>query len=144
MSIFLLVVIFLREKIPFFAYIDRIVKGVRIISRDRRKMLLILLLLSINCLLGAVEILFSYRAFSVDVSLMQALLIASATIFSGVIRIIPGNLGIYEGTVALSSQLMGIGFEKGLLAAALASTVSMVVIFVCGSLSGAMLRKYRY
>ena len=51
-------------------------------------------------------------------------------------KVLPANLGVYEGSIALSSQLLGVGFREGLLAAGLVRVVSIFVMLIFGLIFG--------
>lgn len=79
--------------------------------------IIIALLILVNFVLLTAELLYCFKALSIDVSVLAVLVIVVMGNFTTVIRITPANLGIYEGFIAFGSHLLGIGFEEGLLAA---------------------------
>ena len=94
------------------------------------------LLLLLNFILSTAELALSYSAFSIDIALEEAVLMEAISRFSGIIKILPGNLGIYEGSIALGSQILNVGFSEGLLAAGLVRVVSICVILIFGLIFG--------
>jgi hypothetical protein len=54
------------------------------------------------------------------------------TSFSLLVRITPGNLGIQEAVVSLSSGLLGIGTGQGLLVSLLIRVATMIPTFTLG------------
>lgn len=116
-----------------------IVCGWERIRTDRNLIVTIGLLLLANNILTAIELMAGYYAFSTTVDFPTALLIGMLTGLLTVIKLTPANLGVQEGVIAFSSMFMGIGFEKGLLAATLIRVVSIVMVFVSAGIFGGYL-----
>lgn len=119
-----------------FDRLSAIAKGLDLIRKDTTLVIKISFLLFVNFILSISELALSYRAFSIDVSLVEVILIDTISIFSEIIKVLPANLGIYEGSVALSSQILGVGFSEGLLAAGLVRVVSICVMLTFGLILG--------
>ena len=119
-----------------FDRLSGIAKGLDLIRRNRMLVTRISALLFINFLLSTAELTLSYRALSIDISLAKVILTDSISLFFGVVKILPGNLGIYEGSIALSSQILGVGLREGLLAAGVVRVVSITVMLVFGLIFG--------
>lgn len=113
-----------------FDRLSAIAKGLDLIRKDTTLVIKISFLLFVNFLLSISELALSYSAFSIDVSLVEVILIDTISIFSEIIKVLPANLGIYEGSVALSSQILGVGFSEGLFAAGLVRVVSICVMLI--------------
>lgn len=116
-----------------------LVRGWERIRADRKLIFSIGLLLLINNILAAIELMAGYYAFSTKVDFPTALLIGMLTGLLTVIKLTPANLGVQEGVIAFSSMFMGIGFEKGLMAATLIRIVSMVMVFISAGIFGGYL-----
>ena len=119
-----------------FDRLSAIAKGLDLIRKDTTLVIKISFLLFVNFILSISELALSYRAFSIDVSLVEVILIDTISIFSEIIKVLPANLGIYEGSVALSSQILSVGFSEGLLAAGLVRVVSICVMLTFGLILG--------
>ena len=119
-----------------FDRLSGIAKGLDLIRRDRKLVIKISFLLFLNFSLSIAELALSYGAFSIDISLAEVILMDAISMFSEVIKILPGNLGVYEGSIALSSQILGVGFREGLLAAGLVRVVSIFVMLIFGLIFG--------
>ena len=125
-----------------FGLMKEVVEGWGLIKKDMALMKRVCLLVFINYILITAELIISYKAFSIDVSLTEALLIVAVSTFFNIVSLTPANLGVYEGGVAFGSQLLGIGFGEGLLAAGLSRVMSVIVTFtVGGALGWHLLRK---
>ena len=119
-----------------FDRLSGIAKGLDRIRKDRKLVIKISFLLFFNSLLSIAELALSYGAFSIDISLVEVILIDAISLFSGIMKILPANLGIYEGSIALISQILGVGFREGLLAAGLVRVVSIFVMLIFGLIFG--------
>jgi uncharacterized membrane protein YbhN (UPF0104 family) len=86
----------------------------------------------INILLNGVSFWIAYRALGFSVSFAVALLVGLLAVFSILLNITPGNLGIQEAVVSLSSAMLGVGAGQGLLAAFLVRSAAVVVAFTVG------------
>ena len=113
-----------------------IAEGLDLIRRDSKLLIKISFLLFLSLLLSTAELALSYAAFSIDISLAEVILIDTISTFSGMMKILPANLGIYEGSVAFSSQMLGVGLKEGLLAAGLVRVVSLLVMLIFGLIFG--------
>lgn len=125
----------------YLAVMAEILRGLELIKRDRALLAKICLLVFAHYMFIAIEIFYCFKAFSIDISMVASLLIVAVIIFSSVIMITPANVGIYEGGIAISAGLLGIGFDKGLLAAALSRAVCFVVtVFLVGVFGTELIR----
>jgi len=86
----------------------------------------------INILLNGLSFLIAYDALGSPVSFRAALLIGLLASFSILINVTPGNLGIQEAVVSLSSGLLGTGTGQGLLVALLIRAATLVWAFTLG------------
>lgn len=86
----------------------------------------------VNMLLNGVSFWVAYDALGSPVSFRPALLIGLLASFSILTNVTPGNLGIQEAVVSLSSGLLGTGTGQGLLVALLLRAVTLVWVFTLG------------
>lgn len=105
-------------------------EGWDVIAKDKSLIANICLLVFVIHILAAVELFVGYTAISARIGISEVIIIVVVSSLSGIIRITPGNLGIQEAVVASSSFFLGIGFEKGLLAAGLVRVVAVSMIFL--------------
>jgi len=94
-----------------------------------------------NILLGSSSLWLAFNALGYPVPGMDALLINLLQSFSLLISITPGNLGVQEGVVSLSTGLLGHGLGAGLLAALLIRAVTILYILSHGPLFSYLLSK---
>lgn len=121
-----------------------IIDGWSMLKKRRRLLVQLSMLLLINHLLFALEFLVGYEAFSLKIGIADAVLIGVLSSLSTIIKITPANLGVQEGVIAFSSQLLGAGFGEGLLVAGLLRMVSVVLFSFYGGLLGFYIIKKKY
>jgi uncharacterized membrane protein YbhN (UPF0104 family) len=85
-----------------------------------RLILLNLTLFVLNCFIIDA----AFRSFGIGIPLAASCLIASFTTITGVINLVPANLGIREAVIMASSAMFGTGINEGLHVAALTRIVS--------------------
>jgi uncharacterized membrane protein YbhN (UPF0104 family) len=76
----------------------------------------------------------AYHALGYQVPVEYCLLIAPLASMSMVFSILPAGLGVREAVVGLASDLLGLGLSSGVYAAALDRAVSMIWVFVLGTI----------
>jgi len=86
----------------------------------------------VNLLTIALGVYVSYYALGSQVSFGVVLLIAMMATFSLFVGITPGNLGIQEAIISLSSAYLGVGFNVGILASLLLRAVTLLIVFSLG------------
>lgn len=83
----------------------------------------------------------AYRALGFPVSFAPALLIGLLAVFSILINVTPGNLGIQESVISLSSGLLGAGVGQGLLVGLLIRAATLVSAFTLGPIFSFLLSR---
>ena len=83
----------------------------------------------------------AYNALGTAVPFTSAFLVSLFVSFSLLINITPGNLGIQEIIVGLSSGLLGIGAGLGLAAALLVRASAMLIAFSLGPIFSVFLTR---
>lgn len=73
-----------------------------------------------------------FYVLEIDVSYSKVVLVNSLVVFSLVFSITPGNIGVKEGIVGLSSGLLNITPEQAILGAVFDRVIDMVIIFSLG------------
>lgn len=109
-----------------------ILEGWDRIRKDRALVLKVAGILTLNYFLIGMQLIFAYRAFSIQVPFLPVFLMGILSGFSIFLSITPGNLGIQEAIIATLSELMGIGFSSGLIAAGLIRAVNIILVFSLG------------
>lgn len=95
----------------------------------------------VNALLNGLSFWVAYGALGSPVSFRAALLVGLLAAFSILVNVTPGNLGIQEAVVSLSSGLLGAGAGQGLLAAVLVRGATVVPAFTLGPIFGFLLTR---
>ena len=111
-----------------------VIKGWELICRDRELISKIAILLFINHILVAFELMTGYKTFGININFFEAILLGLCSSLSLIIKLTPANLGVQETVIAFSSQVIGIGFGEGLLVAGLLRVVSVIVVFLLGGI----------
>jgi uncharacterized membrane protein YbhN (UPF0104 family) len=106
--------------------------GWELVKNDRVLLAKLVAYTLVNVFLNALGFWVAYGALGSPVPFRSALLIGMLTSFSLLIRITPGNLGIQEAVVSLSSGLLGIGTGQGLLVSLLIRVATMIPTFTLG------------
>jgi uncharacterized membrane protein YbhN (UPF0104 family) len=95
----------------------------------------------VNILANGLSFWVAYDALGYSLSFGGALLISLLAAFSILVNVTPGNLGIQEAVVSLSSGLLGAGSGQGLLAALLIRAATLVSAFSLGPIFSLLLTK---
>lgn len=77
---------------------------------------------------------FAFKVTGVQIDLVEIVVIQSVSVFSMILPITPGNLGIREGIIGLTSVMLNIPLEDAVLAASIDRVAGMVIIFFFGAL----------
>ncbi len=85
-------------------------------------------------LLNGLAFWLAFQALAISVSFPKALLISLSAVFSVVLTITPGNLGIREAIIGLTGGLIGIEVGEGLIVALLIRASTLVSAFTLGPL----------
>jgi uncharacterized membrane protein YbhN (UPF0104 family) len=107
-------------------------EGWKLVRSDGSLLVRLVILTLLNLFLNGASLWVAYYSLSSQIPFGTALLIGLLTSFSLLIRITPGNLGIQEAVVSLSSGLLGTGADEGLLAALLLRAATLVWAFTLG------------
>lgn len=83
----------------------------------------------------------AYRSLDIPISLDAALIVSLANIYSAVISLTPGNIGLQEAMVSILSELTGAGIEESLLSILLVRATTLVSVFTLGPLFSFLLAR---
>jgi uncharacterized membrane protein YbhN (UPF0104 family) len=117
------------------------IEGWMTVRRDPHLMWYLIVLTIVSILLNGFTFWFAYRALNIAVSMQAALLVSLSSLFSIVITITPGNFGIQEAFVSLTSDIIGVGVGEGLLVALLLRASTLVSAFTLGPLFAVILTR---
>ncbi|MFW6047637.1 MAG: lysylphosphatidylglycerol synthase domain-containing protein, partial [Candidatus Woesearchaeota archaeon] len=83
----------------------------------------------------------SYYVLGIQVYYPKLILVNSLVAFSMVFSVTPGNIGIKESIIGLSSSLLGISPDQALLGAVLDRIIAIIVVFGLGVVFSKLLLK---
>lgn len=133
--------IHLPENYRLLKILNTSLEGWNVVKNDRRLLAQLVLYTIANILLNGLSFWIAYIALGVQISFYSALLISLIGVFSILLNITPGNLGIQELVVSVSSNLLGAGSGEGLLVALIIRISTMLVVFILGPIFSAILTK---
>lgn len=116
-------------------------EGWRLVRNDRLLLARLVVFALINAFLNGLSFWVAYDAIGSRIPFNSALLIGLLTSFSLLVRITPGNLGIQEAVVSLSSGLLGTGVGQGLLVALLMRSATVILAFTLGPIFSFLLTR---
>jgi uncharacterized membrane protein YbhN (UPF0104 family) len=122
-------------------YINEALNGWDMIRKDGRLLSTIVVYAAINMMTNGLSFWIAYNALGTAVPFTSAFLVSLFVSFSLLINITPGNLGVQEVIVSLSSGLLGIGAGLGLVAALLVRASAMLIAFSLGPLFSVFLAR---
>jgi uncharacterized membrane protein YbhN (UPF0104 family) len=114
-------------------------RGWSILKSDRRLLAQLAALTAVNIVAKALSFQVAYRALGVSLPFADALLIALLTALTIVVSITPGNLGVQEAVVGLTSGLLRGDVDQGVLASLLIRVATLGPAFGLGPLFSALL-----
>ncbi|MBX3056484.1 MAG: flippase-like domain-containing protein [Anaerolineae bacterium] len=104
------------------------------IKTDRRLLMRLTLFTLLLFLSNGLSFWLAYRSLGIAVSWGAAFIVSLANIYSAVVSLTPGNIGLQEAMVSLLSQLTGAGIEESLLTILLVRVTTLVSVFTLGPL----------
>ena len=136
---FSFIVVFFPIKAGYFPkktkkYILKIINGWTIFSGKPLLVGRILLLQGIITCLFAARFWLSFRSLSHNISFIQCIFLASATVLSRIINIIPGNIGIREAIIASLSSSLGFNPGISIIAVGIDRIITTIFMFLIGSI----------
>jgi len=118
----------------FVGFFNRVLTGWNFIRHDKVLLLKLLIITLISALINGASYWLAYQALGVTIPFHKALLVSLVTVFSSMLSLTPGNLGVRETLVGLVSAAAGVGGGEGLLAALLVRIASLASAFTLGPL----------
>ncbi len=121
--------------------INSTLDGWELIKNDKSLLVKLIIYSLINILLNGFLFLVAYKATGCAVHFTVPLLVSLLSVFSLLIRITPGNFGIQEAIISLSSEMVGAGAGIGLLVSLLIRAASLIPAFTLGPIFSFMLTR---
>jgi uncharacterized membrane protein YbhN (UPF0104 family) len=116
-------------------------EGWTLVKDDKLLLFKLVIFTLMNIFLNGFSFWVAYHALGFSVSLIAATLIGLLAAFSVLLNITPGNLGIQEAVISMSSALLGAGTSEGLMVALLVRASTLMVVFTLGPLYSYILTK---
>ena len=134
-----------RAKIPGNNWLTKLINtaldGWDLIKNDKSLLIKLIIYSLINIVLNGFLFLVAYNATGCTIHFTIALLVSLLSVFSLLIRITPGNFGIQEAIISLSSEMVGAGAGIGLLVSLLIRAASLIPAFTLGPIFSFMLTR---
>jgi len=111
-------------------YLKTIIEEWMLIRKDHKTIMKLILLNCFIFIIFSLEIYTAYRVFSIKVSPVPSGVIASFTMFSGVLHLVPAGLGVTEAVFLAISTVCSLGINAGLHAALLRRIIGTVLTLV--------------
>jgi uncharacterized protein (TIRG00374 family) len=118
-----------------------VANGWNIIRRNKRVVLVCVLVTTTCLLVSSFSTMISYYIFGIHLSFIQALFLASIGSIAILIQLTPGNLGVGEAVAVFSAMIIGITPAQSLSVAILGRIVQMIVMFTLGPIFSYYLMK---
>lgn len=132
-------------KLPWNNRLARIVnvslEGWALVKNDRSLLLKLIAYSLVNISLNGLSFWVAYQSLGSPISFAAALLVGLLAVFSILINVTPGNLGIQESVISLSSGLLGAGVGQGLLVGLLIRAATVVSAFTLGPIFSFLLTR---
>lgn len=122
--------------------INRIIEGWALIKGDKHLLVLAVLIAFAGIVINCYSFWLAYYSIGLTVRPEAAILLSLLPFFLIFISITPGNLGIQEIVISLSSMLLGSGAGKGLIVALLIRATTLIPAFILGIFSGLFLVRH--
>ncbi|MCX5833741.1 MAG: lysylphosphatidylglycerol synthase transmembrane domain-containing protein [Deltaproteobacteria bacterium] len=114
-------------------HINDAIRGWTYIKGDPALILRLSLCTIMNILLGGAMYQVAYRSYGLAVPFDLSLLVGLLASFSILINLTPGNFGIQEAIVAVTSELLGMGAAYGVIVSLLLRLTGLLVAFTLGA-----------
>jgi uncharacterized membrane protein YbhN (UPF0104 family) len=124
---------------------NKSLEGWILVKGDSRLLIKLTLYTSTGILLNGLAFWLSYLSLDIGIAVSVAFLISLSSAFSVILTITPGNFGIREAIISVTSELAGVGIGEGLIVALIIRASTLVSAFTLGPLFSYLLaRQVRY
>jgi len=115
--------------------------GWDLIKNDKSLLVKLIIYSLINIILNGFLFLVAYKAMGCAVPFSTALLVSLLSVFSLFVKVTPGNFGIQEAIISLSSEMVGAGAGIGLLVSLLIRAALLIPVFILGPIFSFLLTR---
>jgi len=142
----LLLIIIASPKIPetdsrIIQVLKKIIDSWIIIKQNRRQVLFFIFLTIISALIISYQSLFIYNSLGVKVNLIQMLFLSSLSIINSFLNFTPDGIGVKEGTLIFSSNVVSIPGNILVLGSLMMRVIGFLVSLLFGAISYIILSK---
>lgn len=113
-------------------FVLNVEKGLLFFKKNKRLLIKILLFKFLFIVIMAIKLYWAFRAIGVETNLITVLIIQSLVVFSMVLSLTPGNLGVREGIIGLLASMLDIPLKKAILGALVDRAVMMCIVIFLG------------
>lgn len=129
---------FARETKPY-RVANQMLEGLSYFKHYPVGITLVLLTQAVLVISMAYKLQIIFSALEIEASFSELIFIQALVIFSRLISITPGNIGIREGVVGLSAAILGMDGETALLAALIERIITVVFVLIFGAVYSKLL-----
>jgi uncharacterized membrane protein YbhN (UPF0104 family) len=122
-------------------HVNTSLRGWGLVKKDMSLLTRLMAFTLVNIVLNGFSFWVAYSALGFPVSFRVALLVGLLAAFSILLNLTPGNLGVQEAVVSLSSELLGTGAVQGLLVALLIRGATLIPVFTLGPIFSFLLTR---
>lgn len=122
-----------------FKKINEILKGWKIISKNKILISQLIILQIANLLVSSLELWIIFRSFNIDISLIEILFISILSVLSLLFNITPGSLGVTESFYVFSGLIINVPPDIMLLVALTKRAIETTILFILGPISKLLL-----
>lgn len=123
-------------------WVRNTVDGWKLLRDDGASLRRVLLLFATSSIVTGAQVFIAYRALSVGVQLLPALILGVVYTLTFMTSVTPGSSGFAEGVLAAGSHVMQIGFAEGVVTAVLVRGVNTGMALLVGPVLGYVLSRY--
>ena len=132
----------LRHENRITSVLKKISSGINQFQHHKTKIIILAIIQTIFIFSLSLRLYVAYQIIGIQVDFIILILINSFVAFSMIISITPGNLGIKEGLIGISSSLLLISTETAILGAIIDRVMAILIIFSFGLIySNKLLKK---
>jgi len=113
--------------------ISKILTAVSFFKKDNHILAVITLSTLALYFFSGLRLYFSFQALGISIGLLEILIVQSISVFSMILPITPGSLGVREGIIGLVCMMLHVNIEDAILAAALDRVAGIVTTFSLGT-----------
>jgi len=121
------------QKIPkLHKFVRNVEKGLFFFKKNKKLLIKILLFKFLFIVIMALKLYWAFKAIGIETNLITIFIVQSLVVFSMILSLTPGNLGIREGIIGLLAAMLDIPLKKAILGAFVDRAVMMCIVIFLG------------